>query len=30
MIHWIENWEQAREHARETDRPIFLFLHSPT
>jgi hypothetical protein len=30
MIRWIESWDEARERARETGRPIFLFLHSPT
>jgi len=30
MIDWLEDWEAARERARETSRPIFLFLFSPT
>jgi hypothetical protein len=30
MIAWTESWEEARERARATERPIFLFLHSPT
>ena len=29
-IDWIENWDEARARARETKRPIFLFLHSPS
>ena len=28
-IPWIESWDDARARARETGRPIFLFLHSP-
>ncbi|MCI0343461.1 MAG: thioredoxin family protein [Planctomycetales bacterium] len=30
MIPWTESWDQARKRAKETGKPIFLFLHSPT
>jgi len=29
MISWTETWDEARDRARETNRPIFLFLYSP-
>jgi hypothetical protein len=29
MIRWHDDWEAARADARETRRPIFLFLYSP-
>jgi len=29
MINWIDDWDAARVRARETKRPIFLFLYSP-
>jgi hypothetical protein len=30
MINWIEQWDEARAKARESGKPIFLWLHSPT
>jgi hypothetical protein len=30
MIKWIEQWDEARAKARESGKPIFLWLHSPT
>jgi hypothetical protein len=30
MIRWHESWESAVAAAKETKRPIFLWLHAPT
>lgn len=30
MIPWIEDWERARAQAKESGRPIFLWLYAPT
>ena len=30
MISWTESWDEAREKAAATSRPIFLFLHRPS
>jgi len=29
MIAWHDTWDAARAGARETKRPIFLFVYSP-
>jgi hypothetical protein len=30
MIEWIEEYDRALSRATETNRPLFLWLHSPT